>query len=475
MDALVEALSTGASSRRPSPARSAIRSTPRSGSRRRPTGCSASSRWREPPDSLLLGVTRRDPLRASTQRHRGAHRCWRSTPAPIAWSCASVAARRTTAASAWHRRSGRASSTRRERPIADGGAALAALARIDLSALHTGLARVSVTGACDVDNPLTGPSGASAVYGPQKGASRRRCRDARPCARAAGDGASRETSASTSATSPAPERPGDSGSGSWRSAARTFALVCEVVMEAVGLADRIVGADLVITGEGSLDEQSLHGKVPAGVLDACRLAGAPVGDRLRACERSSPGVPVVSLVDRVGAQAALADARAALIDAADDMAASRRRAHRGAAMSGAIERFTEAAAALGLHPDSPSVPGRHEDRSRRRSRDRVRGRSDREVARLHGRRCRRARAHGGLEPGRRGEAGRGRGRARCRRATPEEARTATGFAVGGTPPFGHPNRSGPSSTRICSLTTWSGRPPARPTPSSRSRPRISSG
>ena len=50
------------------------------------------------------------------------------------------------------------------RPIADGGEALVTLVRIDLSAMHPGLARVQVTGACDVDNPLTGPSGASAVY-----------------------------------------------------------------------------------------------------------------------------------------------------------------------------------------------------------------------------------------------------------------------------------------------------------------------
>jgi glycerate kinase len=56
-------------------------------------------------------------------------------------------------------------------PVADGGEALVGLAHIDLTHLHPGLARVSVVGACDVDNPLTGPSGASAVYGPQKGAS----------------------------------------------------------------------------------------------------------------------------------------------------------------------------------------------------------------------------------------------------------------------------------------------------------------
>jgi glycerate 2-kinase len=93
----------------------------------------------------------------------------------------------------------------------------------------------------------------------------------------------------------------------------------EVVMNAVGLVDRIARADLVITGEGSLDEQSLRGKVPAGILRACALAKVPVAI---VCGRATidPGVPVVSLVERVGAQAAIADAGAALTDAAEAMA-----------------------------------------------------------------------------------------------------------------------------------------------------------
>ncbi len=57
------------------------------------------------------------------------------------------------------------------RAVPDGGAALLDLASIDARGLHPGIARASITGACDVDNPLVGPSGASAVYGPQKGAS----------------------------------------------------------------------------------------------------------------------------------------------------------------------------------------------------------------------------------------------------------------------------------------------------------------
>ncbi|HEX7248565.1 MAG TPA: glycerate kinase, partial [Actinomycetota bacterium] len=203
-------------------------------------------------------------------------------------------------------------------PIADGGAALAGLGRIDRSTVHAGLARVSVTGACDVDNPLTGSSGASAVYGPQKGATpddvatldRALDRLASVVARDLGVALRDEPGAGAA---------GGLGFGLMAFCDATLRPGVEVVMEAVGLAERIARADLVITGEGSLDAQSLHGKVPAGVLDACRFAGTPVAI---VCGRASidPGVPVVSLVDRVGPQAALAEARAALTEAADDMA-----------------------------------------------------------------------------------------------------------------------------------------------------------
>ncbi|HVF08974.1 MAG TPA: glycerate kinase [Actinomycetota bacterium] len=202
-------------------------------------------------------------------------------------------------------------------PIPDGGAALASLDRIDLSTRHAGLARISVTGACDVDNPLTGPSGASVVYGPQKGAT-------------PGDVVSLDRALGRLAAvverdlgvdlrdEPGAGAAGGLGFGLMAFCGATLRPGVAVVMEAVGLAERIVAADLVITGEGSLDEQSLRGKVPAGVLDACRLAGTPAAI---VCGRATidPGVPVVSLVDRVGQKAALADARTALVGAAEHM------------------------------------------------------------------------------------------------------------------------------------------------------------
>jgi glycerate 2-kinase len=202
--------------------------------------------------------------------------------------------------------------------IADGGAALASLARIDVSSMHPGLVGVSVTGACDVDNPLVGPAGASAVYGPQKGASRD---DVMVLDRALGHLAAvveRDLGVNLR-DEPGAGAAGGLGFGLLAFCGAKLRPGVEVVMNAVGLVDRIARADLVITGEGSLDEQSLRGKVPAGILRACALAKVPVAI---VCGRATidPGVPVVSLVERVGAQAAIADAGAALTDAAEAMA-----------------------------------------------------------------------------------------------------------------------------------------------------------
>jgi glycerate kinase len=94
----------------------------------------------------------------------------------------------------------------------------------------------------------------------------------------------------------------------------------EVVMEAVDLASRIRAADVVITGEGSLDAQSLHGKVPAGVLAAAREALTPAAVVCGVASISLDGVPVRTLVDRVGPDAALGDAHRSLELVAADLA-----------------------------------------------------------------------------------------------------------------------------------------------------------
>jgi glycerate kinase len=197
--------------------------------------------------------------------------------------------------------------------------ALAELDRIDLSGMHAGLVGVPVIGACDVDNPLTGPAGASAVYGPQKGATpdnvavldRALAHLAAVVERDLGIALKDEPGAGAA---------GGLGFGLMAFCGARLHPGVEVVMDAVGLAERIGRADLVVTGEGSLDEQSMRGKVPAGVLETSRLAEVPAAV---VCGRASvelPGVTVVSLVDRVGERAALEDARGSLVAAAQALA-----------------------------------------------------------------------------------------------------------------------------------------------------------
>ena len=146
---------------------------------------------------------------------------------------------------------------------------------LDLTGLHPGLRTAQLDVACDVDNPLTGPQGAAAIYGPQKGAdpSQVRVLDA---------GLTRWADAVAAATGA--DHRDDPGAGA--AGGVGFAAVAvlggrlrpgvELVLEMTGFAGRLAGADLVVTGEGSLDEQTLNGKAPAGVAAAARKAGIPV-------------------------------------------------------------------------------------------------------------------------------------------------------------------------------------------------------
>ena len=160
-------------------------------------------------------------------------------------------------------------------PLAPGGAALARLAEIDMSRLDPRLAQVPVLVAADVDNPLCGPHGASAVFGPQKGASPEQVRllDAALTHYA-------ERMAATLGTDDSTE-PGAGAAGGLGFAARAllgarFRPGIAVVAELCGLAEAVQGADLVITGEGRLDAQTLHGKTPLGVARIAHAVGVPV-------------------------------------------------------------------------------------------------------------------------------------------------------------------------------------------------------
>lgn len=160
-------------------------------------------------------------------------------------------------------------------PLAPGGAALAQLAHIDLSGLDPRLAQVDFEVACDVDNPLCGPRGASQVFGPQKGATPEQVRQldaalarfADVCAQTLGR-ADRDLPGSGAA--------GGIGFAARAFLAATFRPGVELVAEVSGLEQALIGADLVITGEGRLDLQTLHGKTPMGVASIAKRHGVPV-------------------------------------------------------------------------------------------------------------------------------------------------------------------------------------------------------
>ncbi|MER6673320.1 glycerate kinase [Streptomyces sp. NPDC000983] len=162
-------------------------------------------------------------------------------------------------------------------PVAPGGGGLGALASADLSGLDPRLSSVDLVLASDVDNPLTGPKGAPAVYGPQKGAS---ADDVAALDAALAHFAKVLESAvgpraAEYAVSPGAGAAGGIGYGALLLGAR-FRPGIEVMLDVLGFAPALERAELVITGEGSLDEQTLHGKAPAGVAAAARAAGKEV-------------------------------------------------------------------------------------------------------------------------------------------------------------------------------------------------------
>jgi len=155
------------------------------------------------------------------------------------------------------------------------GGALGEVASLDLSGLHPALRSCSLTLATDVDSPLTGPDGAAEVYGPQKGAS--------PAEVAVLDAGLRCWAAAVAAAVGADWSlaPGSGAAGGVGFAARAVLGAeprpgIELTLGLAGFDAALAGADLVITGEGSLDTQSLAGKAPVGVARAAARLGVPV-------------------------------------------------------------------------------------------------------------------------------------------------------------------------------------------------------
>ncbi len=244
-------------------------------------------------------------------------------------------------------------------PVAAGGAALAEVAAVDLGGLDPRLPattdpsrdaasaaamvndragpvppgpQVEVLAAIDVDNPLLGPAGAAAVYGPQKGAGPE---DVAPVDAALANFAGRVEAALGRELRSVPGAGAAGGLGFGLLAFCGARLVpgIEVALDLVGFDAALADADLVITGEGRIDLQTLHGKVVAGVAARARAAGVPayaiggavdaaVGDEWPRFEAAGlAGVestlerplPLAEALDPVGARARLSAAAERLV------------------------------------------------------------------------------------------------------------------------------------------------------------------
>ncbi len=204
-----------------------------------------------------------------------------------------------------------------------GGGDLQRVARIDLSLRDQRLAGTEVLVACDVDNPLVGPRGASCVYGPQKGASPAQVLALDAKLRAFGKLAGRATG-TVLLKLPGAGAAGGLGAGLLAFAGGRLVRGGEMVNQLVNLEDRLRGVDLVVTGEGRMDAQTRHGKTPASVAAVARQMGVPVVGLAGSLSfdanvnfKSGFDALMASVTEPVSTPVALAHARRNLVAAAE--------------------------------------------------------------------------------------------------------------------------------------------------------------
>lgn len=159
--------------------------------------------------------------------------------------------------------------------LAPGGGALAGLARIDCTGLDARLMACRIEVACDVDNPLTGARGASAVFGPQKGATPDMVSRLDACLAHFADIVERDLGVAVAGVAGAGAA-GGMGAAMLAFFGASLRPGVDIVTAALGLEAQLIDADLVITGEGRIDSQTLHGKTPIGVARLARRHGKPV-------------------------------------------------------------------------------------------------------------------------------------------------------------------------------------------------------
>ncbi|HTX09680.1 MAG TPA: glycerate kinase [Solirubrobacteraceae bacterium] len=202
--------------------------------------------------------------------------------------------------------------------VGPGGAGAATAVTLDLSGLHPGLATADIEVACDVDNPLTGPEGAAAVYGPQKGADPDQVRELDAALARWADVVAAATGHDRRAE-PGAGAAGGVGFATIAILGATLRPGAQLMLDQLGFHDALAGADLIVTGEGSLDEQTLRGKAPAAVAAAGRAAGVPVVAVAGRCLLDAPRLKdagfdsVYTLLDEAGTPQQAFDEAAALL------------------------------------------------------------------------------------------------------------------------------------------------------------------
>ncbi|MDO8691670.1 MAG: glycerate kinase, partial [Dehalococcoidia bacterium] len=163
---------------------------------------------------------------------------------------------------------------RRGYPLPRGGEALARLDRIDMAGLDPRVKKCHIAAAYDVSNPLLGPQGAAAMFGPQKGASGPMIQKLENALSRLAKVIRRDVGLEVEG------RPGAGAAGGLGAGLLAFlgaSLVpgAELVLEIIRLREKLMGANLVIVGEGSLDYQSAYGKAPMGVVKTARELSIP--------------------------------------------------------------------------------------------------------------------------------------------------------------------------------------------------------
>lgn len=183
------------------------------------------------------------------------------------------------------------------RDLPPGGAALAALDRVDASGIDSRLKQCDVTAATDAVNPLCGRSGASLVYGPQKGATPEVAGELDAALRHFADVVGRDLGVDI-ASLPGAGAAGGLGGGLVAFLRARMVSGAELVANAIGLPRRIALADIVFTGEGHLDAQTLYGKSVSVIAGLAKAGGRPV-IALAGCVEGDASVLAASGIEAV--------------------------------------------------------------------------------------------------------------------------------------------------------------------------------